>query len=169
MDRCRASDRPALRRRGPLSGRFASGERKCGIGLGRYCRLFLLQGGLVMGSWGYRLKSQDGGVSEQGAAGSGCGSQTRRLRALGARGRLLFWSVVQRSGIGCQSLMAWKKRENRSLFLKQILIKERTGSSRVKRSEGEPLMLWAAHRISFDFLSVSSILQAAKSAAAAAS
>jgi hypothetical protein len=45
----------------------------------------------------------------------------------------------------------------------------RTLSSGVKCSEGDTLRLYAAQRISRDFFKVSSILQAVKSAAAAAS
>ena len=44
-----------------------------------------------------------------------------------------------------------------------------TESSGANCSTGETFMLYAAQRISFDFLRVSSILQAAKRAAAAAS
>lgn len=44
-----------------------------------------------------------------------------------------------------------------------------TASSGVSCSAGGSLRLYAAHSISFDFFKVSSILQAAKSAAAAAS
>ena len=44
-----------------------------------------------------------------------------------------------------------------------------TGSSGVTCSDGAIFKLYAAHNISFDFFNVSSILQAAKRAAAAAS
>ena len=44
-----------------------------------------------------------------------------------------------------------------------------TGSSGVTCSAGGSLRLYAAHKISLDFFKVSSILQAAKSAAPAAS
>ena len=53
--------------------------------------------------------------------------------------------------------------------LNDMLSMIRTGSSGVKYSEGETLRLYDAQRISFDFFRVSSILQAAKRAAAAAS